>query len=158
MEKGRGWDRDFCIEPLTRRERNILAHLANDRSSQEIAGLETLAYSSVKWYIHQVYAKLGVNRRSDAITRARELGLLQPEPVALVNALIVKNNLPRQLTSFIGREEEITRLLELVQEQPLVTLTGSGGTGKTRLALQVAEQRPAGLSGWRLVGRPGPAD
>ena len=48
-------------EPLTRRERNILAHLANHKSSQEIAGLETLAYSSVKWYIHQVYAKLRVN-------------------------------------------------------------------------------------------------
>ena len=73
----------FLQEPLTRRERNILAHLANDRSSQEIAGLEMLAYSSVKWYIHQIYAKLGVSRRSEAITRAKELDLLQPEPAAL---------------------------------------------------------------------------
>ena len=64
----------FLYEPLTRRERNILAHLSNYKSSQEIAGLETLAYSSVKWYIHQMYAKLGVNRRSDAITRAEEAG------------------------------------------------------------------------------------
>jgi predicted ATPase/DNA-binding CsgD family transcriptional regulator len=130
----------FLYQPLTRRERNILAHLSNYKSSQEIAGLETLAYSSVKWYIHQVYAKLGVNRRSEAITRARKLGLLQPEPVALVNALVIKNNLPRQLTSFIGREDEIMRLLELVQELPLVTLTGSGGVGKTRLSLQVAQE------------------
>ena len=126
-------------EPLTQRERNILAHLANGRSSQEIAGLETLAYSSVKWYIHQVYAKLGVNTRSDAILRATQLGLLGPEPAASGDAVIAKNNLPRQLTSFIGREEEIMQLLELVQELPLVTLTGSGGTGKTRLALQVAD-------------------
>ena len=130
----------FLHEPLTRREQNILAHLANGRSSQEIAGLETLAYSSVKWYIHQVYTKLGVNRRCDAITRARELGLLQPEPAAHCKRSIVKNNLPRQLTSFIGREEEIAQLLAFVQELPLVTLTGSGGTGKTRLALQVAER------------------
>ncbi len=48
------------------------------------------------------------------------------------------NNLPRQLTSFIGREAEITQLMNFVRELPLVTLTGSGGTGKTRLALQVA--------------------
>ena len=76
----------FLYEPLTRRERNILAHLANDRSGQEIAGLETLAYSSVKWYIHQIYAKLGVSRRREAIARAKELNLLSrtgspiPEP------------------------------------------------------------------------------
>ena len=128
----------FLHEPLTRRERNILAHLANDRSSQEIAGLELLAYSSVKWYIHQIYAKLGVNRRSEAVARANELQLLRPEPAVLADALIEKHNLPRQLTSFIGREAEIAQLAALVQELPLVTLTGSGGTGKTRLALQTA--------------------
>ena len=38
---------DSLPEALTERERNILAHLANERSSQEIAGLETLAPSSV---------------------------------------------------------------------------------------------------------------
>ena len=129
----------FLHEPLTQRERNILAHLANDRSSQEIAGLETLAYSSVKWYIHQIYAKLGVNTRRDAILRATQQGLLRPEPAASGDAGIAKNNLPRQLTSFVGREEEIMQLLAFVQELPLVTLTGSGGTGKTRLALQVAD-------------------
>jgi predicted ATPase/DNA-binding CsgD family transcriptional regulator len=128
----------FLHEPLTQRERNILAHLANDRSSQEIAGLETLAHSSVKWYIHQVYAKLRVNRRRDAIVRARELGLLRSAPAMVENTPPIKNNLPRQLTSFIGREEEIKQLTALVRQLPLVTLTGSGGTGKTRLALQVA--------------------
>jgi predicted ATPase/DNA-binding CsgD family transcriptional regulator len=128
----------FLQEPLTRRERNILAHLAHDRSSQEIAGLEMLAYSSVKWYIHQIYAKLGVNRRREAIARANELDLLRPEPATLDSLPIEKNNLPRQLSSFIGREAEIVQLSVLVQELPLVTLTGSGGTGKTRLALQVA--------------------
>ncbi len=128
----------FLQEPLTRRERNILAHLAHDRSSQEIAGLEMLAYSSVKWYIHQIYAKLGVSRRSEAITRANELDLLQPDPAALDAPPIENHNLPRQLSSFIGREVEIAELVQLVQERPLVTLTGSGGTGKTRLALQAA--------------------
>jgi predicted ATPase/class 3 adenylate cyclase len=48
------------------------------------------------------------------------------------------NNLPTQLTSFIGRENEIAEVKEELQGHRLVTLTGSGGTGKTRLSLQVA--------------------
>ena len=48
------------------------------------------------------------------------------------------NNLPLQLTTFIGREKEIAEIKKEVEEHHLVTLTGSGGTGKTRLSLQVA--------------------
>src|SRR5205085_11837270 len=50
----------------------------------------------------------------------------------------LKHNLPRQLTSFIGREKERADVTELLGRSPLVTLTGSGGCGKTRLALQAA--------------------
>jgi predicted ATPase len=48
------------------------------------------------------------------------------------------NNLPVQLTSFIGREKEIAEIKPLLGMARFVTLTGSGGAGKTRLALQVA--------------------
>ncbi|HLA06115.1 MAG TPA: adenylate/guanylate cyclase domain-containing protein, partial [Anaerolineales bacterium] len=48
------------------------------------------------------------------------------------------NNLPIQLTTFVGRKKEITELKQELDEHRLVTLTGSGGTGKTRLSLQVA--------------------
>lgn len=48
------------------------------------------------------------------------------------------NNLPVQLTRFIGRAEEIAQIRELVAANRLVTLTGPGGTGKTRLSLEVA--------------------
>src|SRR5512139_1724984 len=48
------------------------------------------------------------------------------------------NNLPVQLTSFIGREREIAEIKQELTDHRLVTLTGSGGTGKTRLSLQVA--------------------
>jgi predicted ATPase/DNA-binding CsgD family transcriptional regulator len=48
------------------------------------------------------------------------------------------NNLPAQVSSFIGREVELAELRRLVGESRLVTLTGTGGAGKTRLGLQVA--------------------
>jgi predicted ATPase/DNA-binding winged helix-turn-helix (wHTH) protein len=51
-----------------------------------------------------------------------------------------KHNLPYRLTSFIGREQEIAQLEELVMANRLVTLTGASGAGKTRLAIQVASQ------------------
>jgi non-specific serine/threonine protein kinase len=48
------------------------------------------------------------------------------------------NNLPRQLTSFIGRKREIEEVKRLLSTTYLLTLTGAGGCGKTRLALEVA--------------------
>jgi predicted ATPase/DNA-binding SARP family transcriptional activator len=50
------------------------------------------------------------------------------------------HHLPRSLTSFIGREDEITRLQQLIHDHYLVMLTGPGGVGKSRLALEVARQ------------------
>jgi predicted ATPase/class 3 adenylate cyclase len=49
-----------------------------------------------------------------------------------------RHNLPAQMTSFIGREKEMAEITQAINEHRLVTLTGSGGTGKTRLSLQVA--------------------
>ena len=48
------------------------------------------------------------------------------------------NNLPLQLTSFVGREEEISEVERLLGHTRLLTLTGPGGSGKSRLALRVA--------------------
>ena len=48
------------------------------------------------------------------------------------------NNLPTQLTSFVGRETELHEAGELLRTTRLLTLTGPGGTGKTRLSLQLA--------------------
>ncbi len=59
-------------------------------------------------------------------------------PLASLSA--IPNNLPMQLTSFVGREAEISELGALMQTHRLVTLTGTGGTGKTRLAQQVAAE------------------
>ena len=60
-----------------------------------------------------------------------------------------RHNLPTQLTSFIGREKEIEAIKQAILDHRLVTLTGVGGTGKTRLSLQVAadllDQFPDGV-------------
>ena len=59
-------------------------------------------------------------------------------PLATLDAR--PNNLPTQLTSFVGRETELASACALLSANRLVTLTGPGGPGKTRLSLQVAAQ------------------
>lgn len=54
------------------------------------------------------------------------------------NSKSIPNNLPLQLTSFIGREQVMARIKDLLSTTRLLSLTGAGGTGKTRLALEVA--------------------
>jgi predicted ATPase/class 3 adenylate cyclase len=76
-----------------------------------------------------------------------------PEPEALAQVCVnglptefpalrsldaARTNLPPQATTFIGREEDVARVRELLRSNRLVTLTGPGGTGKTRLSLRVA--------------------
>jgi hypothetical protein len=106
----------------------------------------TLAVSTVKFHIQNIYGKLGVNNRRKALSRAQSLGLLQASSVTdhaeLVGPSPVlnkqNNNLPLALTSFIGRAQEIAELRHLILSTRLVTLTGAGGTGKTRLGLETA--------------------
>jgi predicted ATPase/class 3 adenylate cyclase len=53
---------------------------------------------------------------------------------------VMPNNLPAQVTTFVGRTREMAELKRIVGTTRLVTLTGPGGTGKTRLSLQVAAE------------------
>ncbi len=53
-------------------------------------------------------------------------------------------HLPRQLTSFIGRERELRDLRELLEHSRLLTLTGPGGSGKTRPGLALAAEAASG--------------
>ncbi len=57
---------------------------------------------------------------------------------ALKSLNAMPNNLPVQLTSFVGRQDEIEQLKKLLVEVRLVTITGPGGSGKSRLSLQAA--------------------
>src|SRR6516165_9245225 len=61
-------------------------------------------------------------------------------PLAAANNVVV-HGLPVQLTSFVGRQAQIGQVRQLLADNRLVTLTGAGGVGKTRLALQVAAKQ-----------------
>ena len=74
--------------------------------------------------------------------RALEQAVLRQEVPAAPPP--VRHNLPSPVTSFVGREQELARLGGLLGEARLVTLTGTGGAGKTRLAIE---------AGVRAVGR-----
>jgi predicted ATPase/class 3 adenylate cyclase len=65
---------------------------------------------------------------------------LQRDFLPLRTLDIIPNNLPDQMTPFIGRRAEIADAIRLLDRVRLLTLTGPGGTGKTRLALQIAAE------------------
>ena len=98
-------------------------------------------------------ADLGSHRLPDLArpVRVRQLchSGLRIDFLALRSVVAFAHNLPTQLTSFIGREAEIRQVRALLAGSRLVTLTGAGGVGKTRLALQVAAsglaEFPAGV-------------
>jgi predicted ATPase/class 3 adenylate cyclase len=85
---------------------------------------------------------LGEHRLKDLAQPERIHQLLAPDLVAdfppLRSLEHLSNNLPAQVSSFIGREAEIAEVTALIGQHRLVTLVGSGGVGKTRLSLHVA--------------------
>ncbi|MBW3612366.1 MAG: winged helix-turn-helix domain-containing protein [Chloroflexi bacterium] len=72
--------------------------------------------------------------------RLRELEerILREDPVLVPSR--VRNNLPQRLTTFVGRRSELEGLQQALTDSRMVTLTGVGGTGKTRLAIELAQR------------------
>jgi len=101
----------------------------------------------------RVLAKLPSDRFATAAGFVEALSVAAtgiPTPVpALQEAISTPNNLPRQRTSFVGRVPELAECVRLLGEARLLTITGVGGCGKTRLASRLAEavleNYPAGV-------------
>jgi predicted ATPase/class 3 adenylate cyclase len=87
---------------------------------------------------------LGLHRLKDLSQPERIYQLRGPglrdefPPLRSVDEL--PNNLPRQLTTFVGRDDVMSEVGDLLESHPLVTLVGTGGAGKTRCAVQLAAE------------------
>src|SRR5262245_30189661 len=141
MEQSKALTSTPLIEPITEREREIIALIAGHRTNKEIAASLDLAMSTVKWYTQQIFHKLAVENRRQAVERATALGILGGDQ----HPAEIPNNLPAPATTFVGREDVLSAILSLLATDGsrLITLHGPGGSGKTRLAIQVAARLAA---------------
>jgi predicted ATPase/class 3 adenylate cyclase/DNA-binding CsgD family transcriptional regulator len=95
---------------------------------------------------------LGTHRLRDLPRPERVVQLCHPDLInefapLRVSKPPVSQHLPTQFTNFVGRQAELKQVRELLSENRLVTLTGAGGVGKTRLAIQMSGQLADEFSG-----------
>src|SRR5262249_22611248 len=128
MAKLHNSKRSDCLAP---RELEILGLIADGLANQAIADRLGISLGTVKWYLKQIYGKLQVESRTQAVAAAHASGLLAAKPVAGV-ALPSRHNLPYQPTAFIGRHEELVWIARHLENPAcrLLTLVGPGGIGK----------------------------
>ena len=127
------------LSPLTRREQEVLELMAFGLANKEIAHRLSLSRRTVETHIDHVLGKLNATTRARAVVEAGRAGLLggMGTSAAASAADSRPNNLPFQLTTLLGREQDLVEAKSLLEAHRLVTLSGSGGVGKTRLALRV---------------------
>ena len=104
------------------------------------SGRHTAALKQYEVCIRALKDQLGITPQESTINLYQAIkknGLVAQLPSRKIQESLT-NNLPIQLTSFIGRENEIAEIVKLLSTNRLLTLTGVGGCGKTRLGLQVA--------------------
>jgi predicted ATPase/DNA-binding CsgD family transcriptional regulator len=125
---------------LTVRETEVLALIARHLTNAQIAEALFISQRTVESHVSAMLRKLGLPDRRSLARHAEELPGLQVRSG--------RRGLPAPVTPFIGRTAERAALAAALAEQRLVTATGPGGVGKTRLALSVAgELAPARRDG-----------
>jgi LuxR family maltose regulon positive regulatory protein len=70
---------DIIVEPLSEREMDVVRLIAQGLSNQEIAQKLVLSLSTVKWHCGNIYSKLGVKNRMQAVAKVKQLGILDVE-------------------------------------------------------------------------------
>ena len=127
---------------LTPREKEVATLVAGGLTNREIAERLVISERTAEGHIEQIRNKLGFRSRSQVASWATAEGLgIDAASTRRVSSRprATQNNLPAQLSSFVGRRREVAELESLLAKHRLVTLAGAGGTGKTRLSLQLAK-------------------
>ena len=135
---------------LNEREQEILKRLSAGLSDQQIADELFLSLNTIKWYNRQIYSKLGVKSRTQAIAYVKDLELLEsrdseaPQTDSRIGGLPFPRN-----PFFLGREEVLVRLRRQFLAGQAKTFSqpqaicGLGGVGKTQVALEYAYRHAA---------------
>src|SRR5215472_6828368 len=134
MDAGRG------ATPLSRREREVAVLVAEGLTDRQIATRLFISERTAEGHVQQIRNKLGFDNRAQIASWATMQGLSPGAGPVRPGAAPTPNNLPVHLTSFVGRERELGEVRRLLQRARLLTITGPGGCGKTRLAVQAAAE------------------
>ena len=127
----------LALSRLSRRQLEVAGLVAEGLTNREIADRLFISVRTVEGHVDEIRSKLGFSSRAQvAAWIARRAMLRSSESDVVVSRSL--GNLPHDLTSFVGRHSELAQLDELRRATRLLTLTGPGGCGKTRLALQLA--------------------
>lgn len=122
---------------LTLRELQVARLVRDGLSDREIAGRLFISRRTAEWHLKQILNKLGVSSRGQvAVWIAHEQAAGSEGPSSVTH----RNNLPLQLTTFVGRADELSEIARLLATRRFVTLIGVAGIGKTRLAQEVTAQ------------------
>jgi predicted ATPase/DNA-binding CsgD family transcriptional regulator len=121
---------------LTPRELQVARLIRAGLTDRRIAERLFITRRTAEWHVKQILNKLGFSSRSQVAA-----WVAHDEAVgSMADPSGHRHNLPLQLTTFVGRGNELAELQRLLAGKRFVTLTGVGGAGKTRLALEVANR------------------
>ncbi len=126
--------------PLSRREREVAVLVAEGLTDRQIALRLFISERTAEGHVQQIRNKLGFDNRAQVASWVTMQGLGPGAGPVRPAAAPTPNNLPVHLTSFVGRERELSEIRRLLQRARLMTITGPGGCGKTRLAVQAAAE------------------
>src|ERR1700736_668199 len=122
---------------LTPRELQVARLVRAGLTDRDIATRLFITRRTAEWHVKQILNKLGFSSRTQVaawVAYDEAIGSMAGSPNGH------RHNLPVQLTTFVGRGNELAELQRLLVTKRLVTLTGVGGAGKTRLAVEVANR------------------
>jgi WD40 repeat protein/serine/threonine protein kinase len=137
------------VELLTPREQEVIRFILDGKTNREIAELMTVELATVKWHVKQIYKKLNVRSRVQAIVKARELNLVigdnEESQVTGISRMLKPDNPYKGLRAFssadeqdfFGREKLVQKLLDRLASDDeysrILAVIGPSGSGKSSL-------------------------